>query len=133
MAKTPSPLTIDDKAFLTALKQIESEARTDAGRKALQRAGKSVMKASKKNTPVDLGDLRDSHRLSIKVDDELVHADIDVEDEAAWYVHEQLEAQHPHGGQAKFLQKAIKSRKGFMQKTIRQEFSALIRKRGLAE
>jgi HK97 gp10 family phage protein len=132
MAKTPPPLQIEDKAFLTTLQKIESEARTKAGRKALERVGKSVMKASMKNTPVEFGDMRDSHRLSITIDDEQVHADIDVKDEAAWYVHEQLEAQHDDG-QAKFLQKAIKSRKGFFQKAIRTEFSALLRKRGLAE
>ena len=90
------------------------------------------MKASKKNTPIDFGDVRDSHKLTVKIDSDQVHADIDVTDAAAYYAHEQLEAKHDDG-HAKFLQKAIKSRKGAFQKQIRIAYSKLIRKRGLAE
>lgn len=125
------PLEIEDTAFLKALKQIDTESRTDAGRKALNRAGKSVLKRSQKNTPVLEGDVRDSHTLNVHVEGELVHADIDVTDPAAWYVHEQLENRHDDGT-AKFLQKAIKSRRGFFQKAIREEMSDLVRDKGIA-
>lgn len=130
MVKRQSPLTIDDKAFFKALKEIGEEGRIDAAKEALNKVGKSVMKASMKLTPVDLGDVRDSHKLSIKVKDEKVHANIDVTDPAAWYAHEQLEAEHA-GGQSKFLQLAIKRRKSAFQKQIRLAYSKLIRKHGL--
>ena len=132
MVKRQSPLTIDDKGFHKILKEIGEEGRIDAAKTALNKVGKSVMKASMKNTPVDFGDVRDSHKLSIKVKNEKVHANIDVTDGAAWYAHEQLEAQHS-GGSAKFLQKAIKRRKSAFQKQIRLAFSDLIRKKGLGE
>lgn len=128
----PAPLQIDDKAFQTILKQLEGSERIDAAKDALEAAAKSVMKASMKNTPVDEGEVRDSHRLSIEVEGDLVHANIDVDDPAAWYAHEQLEKKHDDG-KPKFLRDAIRSRKGFMQKKIREAFSALIRKKGLAE
>ena len=132
MAKREPPLTIDDKAFFRALEKIGDEGSTDAAKEALTKVGKSVMKASMKLTPVDFGDVRDSHKLSVKVDDAQVHAEIDVTDEAAWYAHEQLEARHDDG-QAKFLQKAMKRRKGAFQKQIQIAFSKLIRKHGLEE
>ena len=131
LAKRQTPLTIDDKGFHKILKEIGEEGTIQAGKEALRKVGKSVMKASMKNTPVDLGDVRDSHKLSVKVDDAQVHAEIDVTDEAAYYAHEQLEAEHTGGGQAKFLQQAIKRRKGAFQKQIRLAFSDLIRKKGL--
>lgn len=131
MAK-PAPLQIDDAEFRLLLQLLEGKDRIDAAKEALEAAGKSVMKASRKNTPVDEGDVRDSHRLSIEVEGDLVHANLDVEDPAAWYVHEQLENRHDDG-RPKFLRDAIRSRRGFFQKKIREAFSAVIRKRGLAE
>jgi hypothetical protein len=131
MAKQ-APLEIDDRGFQAVLKQLEGHDRIDAAKDALNAAGKSVMKASMKNTPVLHGDVRDSHRLSIEVEGDLVHANIDVDDPAAWYVHEQLEKKHDDG-KPKFLRDAIRSRRGFLQKKIREAFSALIRKKGLAE
>jgi len=131
MVKRQTPLTIDDRGFLKILEEIGEEGRIQAGKEALRKVGKSAMKASMKRTPVDFGDVRDSHKLTIKVDDEQIHAEIDVTDDAAWYAHEQLEAKHDDGS-AKFLQKAIRSRKGAFQKQVRLAFRDLIRKKGLA-
>jgi hypothetical protein len=130
MPKQPA-LTIDQKAFDKALQKVSVEARTQAGRKAIDRAGKSILKASQKKTPVLYGDVRDSHSFESKIDGEVVLGTISVTDAAAFFVHYDLEAKHDDG-QALFLTQSMKARRGFMQKAIREELSKVIRDAGLA-
>ena len=129
MAKQP-PLRIEDKAFLRALKRIEKDSRTEAGKKAVTRTTKSVMKNSQKRSPVDFGDLRDSHSFEVFVEGDEAIGLITVSDEAAFFVHEDLEANHPRGGEAKFLRNAMRTRRAFFRRAIRDEFSKLLRKAG---
>lgn len=132
MARRQPPLTIDDAAFNRALEKIAQGTRTEAGRKAIDRAGKSIMKASIKNTPVEHGDVRDSHSFESRIDGDVVVGTINVSDPGAFYVHYDLEAKHDDG-RALFLTAAMRSRRGFFQKAMREELSDLIRKEGLAE
>lgn len=129
MVREP-PLRIDDKAFLRALKRIEKDARDEAGKRAVTRTGKSVLRESQKRTPVDEGDVRASHSLDVRIEGERAVGILTVADEAAFFVHEDLEANHPRGGEAKFLRNAMRARKAFFRRAIRDEFSKLLRKEG---
>ena len=131
MAKIP-PLTIDERAFNKALEKVSVESRTQAGRKAIDRAGKSITKASVKKTPVLYGDVRDSHSFESKIDGDVVVGTINVADDAAFFVHYDLEAKHDDG-QALFLTSSMKARRAFLQKALREEMSKVIRDAGLAE
>lgn len=126
------PLTIDQKAFDKALQKVSVEARTEAGRNAIDRAGKSIMKASMKQTPVLHGDVRDSHSFESTINGDVVIGTIHVDDPGAFFVHYDLEAKHDDG-LALFLTKSMRARRGFMQKAIREELSKVIRDAGLAE
>jgi hypothetical protein len=125
-----SPLRIDDRTLLRALKKIEQGAREEAGRKAVTRTTKSVMRNSMKRTPVDEGDVRASHSFEVRTEGDTAVGIITVSDEAAFFVHEDLEANHPRGGEAKFLRNAMRARRGFFRRAIRGEFSKLLRKAG---
>ena len=129
MPKEP-PLKIDDKTFLRALKKIDKDARDVAGLKAITRTTKSVMRNSQKRTPVDEGDVRASHSLEVRTERDDAVGIITVADEASFFVHEDLDANHPRGGEAKFLRNAMRARRAFLRRAIRQEFSKLLRKAG---
>ena len=132
MAKRQAPLTFDDKEFNRALEKVSQEMRTGAGRRAVERAGNSIMKASIKRTPVEFGDVRDSHSLRVETAGDVVIGTINVSDPAAFFAHYDYEASHDDG-RSLFLTSSMKARKGFYQKTIREEFSDAIRAAGLGE
>jgi len=131
VAKEP-PLKIDDRAFIRALKKIEREAREEAGKKAVTRTTKSVMRNSIKRSPIEFGDLRASHSFDVRVEKEEAVGLITVSDEAAFFVHEDLDAHH-EDGEAKFLRNAMRARRAFFRRAIRGEFSKLLRKAGFKE
>jgi hypothetical protein len=128
MPKEP-PLRIDDKTFLRALKKIERDSRNEAGKKAVTRTTKSVMRNSQKRSPVDFGDLRDSHSFEIRIEGDEAVGIITVSDEAAFFVHEDLDASHDDG-EAKFLRNAMRARTAFLRRAIRDELSKLLRREG---
>ena len=131
MASKEPPLTIDDKTFLRALKKIERESRHEAGRKAVTRTTKSVMRNSVKRSPIEFGDLRASHSFDVHVENEEAVGLITVSEEAAFFVHEDLEARHEIG-EAKFLRNAMRARRAFFRRAIRDEFSKLLRRAGFS-
>lgn len=83
--------------------------------KALREVGSIVMKNSKADTPVDTGALRASHRLSGPEGSKtMMSVSVTVGGPSALYatyVHEDLNAKHPKGGHAKFLENAVMSLK----------------------
>jgi hypothetical protein len=76
-----------------------------------KREFRKEMEESKRRTPVEEGDLRDSHVLHeptfyggiIRCEITVGNEDIDY----AWDQHENLEYLHPRGGQAKFLESTL--------------------------
>ena len=74
-----------------------------AARDALQDTAKKVLKVAKGLAPVEDGDLRKSGK--VRVDDLEVRVVFDAPH--AWLQHERLDYQHPHGGQAKYLEAAV--------------------------
>lgn len=74
-----------------------------AARDSLQDTAKKVLKVAKGLAPVEDGDLRKSGK--VKADDLEVRVVFDAPH--AWLQHERLDYQHPHGGQAKYLEAAV--------------------------
>lgn len=74
-----------------------------AARDALRDVAKDVLRVARELAPVDEGKLRRSGK--IRVDDK----DVIVRFTAphAFLQHERLDYQHPHGGQAKYLEAAV--------------------------
>jgi Bacteriophage HK97-gp10, putative tail-component len=79
--------------------------------RALQDQAHVILQVAKERCPVDTGALRDSGKLedTVKSGHEIAVPITfgDPEPYYAIYVHEDLEAKHPNGGQAKFLESAI--------------------------
>lgn len=78
---------------------------------ALEEESKLILIEAQRRTPVKTGALRDSGKLQdpVKVGHEMAQPITfgDPTPYYAIYVHENLEAQHPNGGQAKFLESAV--------------------------
>lgn len=74
-----------------------------AVRDAMQSTAREVLKVAKQLAPVDSGALRKSGK--VFVDDTMVG--VKFTGPQAWLQHERLDYQHPHGGQAKFLEAAV--------------------------
>ena len=83
----------------------------DAGaRKAIGETAAEVFVTSQSLVPVDTGDLRSSGAVSgvVKIDD-VYQVAIGYGKDYAAFVHEDLSANHPHGGQAKYLEQPLNS------------------------
>ena len=88
-----------------------------------------MTKNSQKRSPVEFGDLRGSHSFDVRVERDEAVGTITVADEAAFFVHEDLDAHHDDG-ESKFLQNAMRARRAFFRRAIRDEFSKLLRRAG---
>lgn len=94
--------------MITGLEEIEKNLSAQLARieelsvKGIRKAAGEIVNRSKELTPVDTGDLKNA-QFSVPVDG---GARIDVRQNYALYVHEDLEAHH-NVGQAKFLETAI--------------------------
>ena len=69
----------------------------------LRAAGNKIVELSDENVPVDTGELIGSSYVEVSGNE----LEVGYTAEHAIYVHEDLEANHPNGGQAKFLEKAV--------------------------
>ncbi len=66
------------------------------------------MKEAQRRTPIDTGDLRASAAIVQTVTKSKIETDIVFDMPYAIFVHEDLEANHPRGGQAKFLESVLR-------------------------
>jgi hypothetical protein len=85
---------------------------TIAKAEALQAAGTLILLTAQDRTPVDTGALVQSGRLT-EVDSSTVAVSFGDDTTAAYDViqHEDLDLNHPNGGQAKFLESAVNDRR----------------------
>lgn len=83
----------------------------EKGRDGLMAAGEKILELSNTKVPVLTGRLRDSGRVSFYADSKTdYYVVVSYGDQSVLYaikVHEDLEARHIHGGEAKFLEKAV--------------------------
>lgn len=92
-----------------------------AVRQFMRMEGEEAKADSMKNTPIEYGALRGSHEvIGPNADGRDIEVEITVggpSAEYAIYVHEDLEANHPRGGEAKFLENAVARRQvGLLQR-----------------
>ena len=91
---------------------------------ALYEEAQIEMKEAKRRTPVDTGALRDSGTVnaplitSTGISVKLHFGSFDPSSEYAVYVHEDLEANHPNGGQAKFLESTLLESAPYMKRRV---------------
>lgn len=103
---------------------------------ALNAEGRIELAEAKKRTPVDTGDLQKSGRLTrvtiVRGEDFEIH--ITFGEGGVFYalrVHEDLEMNHPRGGQAKFLESVLQESYPHMAERIGRHFRALLRGKGI--
>ncbi|MDR2170654.1 MAG: HK97 gp10 family phage protein [Planctomycetaceae bacterium] len=77
-------------------------------RSALADIGENIVERSTAYVPVRTGFLRDSVRQNITESSKRITLTVKYTAPYAIYVHENLENNHPNGGQAKFLDRAVK-------------------------
>lgn len=88
--------------------------------KALLVAGMAIMGESIKHAPIDTGALRGSHRTSSEGSGYKTVVTVYCQTAYAIFVHENLEAYHKPGTWAKFLTRAVKSKKPEVMRLIRE-------------
>jgi hypothetical protein len=89
------------------LKHIQSELNLTVN-KGLEQVGKKILETSNRYVPVDTGRLCDSGHYYVSEAGKNSSAVVDYTAPYAVYVHEDLTMRHPNGGQAKFLERAVK-------------------------
>lgn len=72
------------------------------------------LKEAQRRTPVDTGALRASGAVVQTVEKSTIQTDIVFDTPYAIFVHEDLEANHPNGGQAKFLESVLRESAPYM-------------------
>ena len=86
------------KVYDAKLTQIEQAAQA-----ALVDTAKAVLKQARANAPKDDGKLARSGRVEVGFKE----VSVAFRTPYAWIQHERLDYQHPHGGQAKYLEAAV--------------------------
>lgn len=66
------------------------------------------LKEARRRTPVDTGELRASGFVAQTITRSKIETEIGFDTPYAIFVHEDLEANHPRGGQAKFLESVLR-------------------------
>ena len=109
----------DAGAMQVALLRASREAR-EAAAEALHKSGEHILKESNKLVPVDTGKLKRSGRVVVNEQDLTVGVGYDTPYAARQ--HEDMTLNHPNGGEAKFLEKAMHSEARRCREIIRDEF-----------
>jgi hypothetical protein len=91
-----------DKDLIKIKKKLGSRLRSGMAKVAYQ-----ILKKSNSYVPVDTGFLRNSGHMYTKGTGDKIESVVAYNAEYAIYVHEDLAMRHPHGGQAKFLERAV--------------------------
>jgi len=109
-----------DKLVAT-LKRKEKKHK-ESMRRGLVKAGLYLQRESQKLVPVDLGTLKASARTTdVTTNDTHPKVEVSYGTEYAIYVHEDLTANHPNGGQAKFLEEPARTKKKEIAQIIKNE------------
>lgn len=102
-----------------------NRALTEKGlRKGLLRAGLFLQRESQKIVPIDKGVLRNSANTRLEGKGLEVAAIVSYGTEYAIYVHEDLEAKHKEGKQAKFLEQPLRDKRARLAEIVAEAIDA---------
>jgi hypothetical protein len=125
MAYVKLPANQAFKQSLAALDKDLAKIKKNLGtrlRSGMAKVAYQILKKSNSYVPVDTGFLRGSGHSYTRGTGDKIQAEVMYNAEYAIYVHEDLTANHPHGGQAKFLERAVKETQpeiaGILKKTL---------------
>ena len=98
---------VDIRQFQQGLKAAGERGRR-AAYQAMQRAAAQTIGDAQQIAPIDTGDLRASGQLG-RASGTKLEVEIGFNTDYAAIVHEDLTANHPNGGESKFLEKSIRN------------------------